>query len=404
MLKGNFHNFREVWNWSVKFFWRRQSVYAFLLMVVLAGLVWQLSIIPEKAALEEVFYANDVSSVSSIVENPLYLPHKIASYTASYTSDSIRVIRGISVLTLGIAVVALYRILRRWHSEKVAFLASAMFATNATVLAVGRLAAPEILLMSWSLIIAAMLWLQHGNSRHFAPLWLFIVSSFLLYVPGSFYFFLLITLLYSNKIKETILSVKRSTVFIGALLFLLLITPLLFAVTENVEVLRQWLLIPSEIIWSDVPMNIVKVFSAFMYEAPFGAIVNVGDLPIFNIASGGLFVIGLYSFRKHMKLERTRIMLLTFLIAIILGAYGQIFTAVLILLPYSYSIIAAGISFLLDQWYSVFPVNKIVRSFGLLFVTLVVTLSVFYNVYRFFVVWPQAPETRAVYDQPRLIK
>jgi hypothetical protein len=133
-------------------------------------------------------------------------------------------------------------------------------------------------------------------------------------------------------------------------------------------------------------------------------LINVASLPVLDVASGGFFLIGLYAYYKNSKLERTRIMVLTALFGIVLGALGEITIAVVLLLPFVYSVVAAGISFVLDEWYSVFPRNPFARSFGLLIITSVVLMSVYYQATRFFVVWPQTPETREVYNQPNLVQ
>jgi hypothetical protein len=97
-------------------------------------------------------------------------------------------------------------------------------------------------------------------------------------------------------------------------------------------------------------------------------------------------------------------MILTAVFGIILGALGQVTIGIVLLLPFVYSVIAAGISYILDEWYSVFPRNPFARSFGLILVIFIVLMSIYYQSTRFFVVWPQTPETRSVYDQSGLIQ
>jgi hypothetical protein len=130
----------------------------------------------------------------------------------------------------------------------------------------------------------------------------------------------------------------------------------------------------------------------------------VGSLPVLDVAAGGLFLIGMYAYQKNAKLERTKIMLLTAFLGILLGALGQVTIGIFLIMPYVYSVIAAGISYVLDEWYGVFPRNPFARSFGLLLVTIVVLISVYYQATRFFVVWPQTPETRQTYNQSGLIQ
>lgn len=395
---------KAFWEWAKAFFWRRQTIYGAILLIVLGLLIVQLSIIPSGFANVEAEYASKVQNITSIAENPLSLPHKLASYSTTLFSDSIRSVRAVSIVFFGICVVALYRILKRWHSEKIALFASVMFATNASSLSAGRLATPLVLIFSWSIIISLLLWLQHGNSTKVAPFSLLVISAFLLYIPGAPYFFILLAILFGNKLVSTIKKQKRKTIYIALVACFLVILPLIYSFVKDINLLKQWFLLPAVINISDIPANILKVPSAFIYRSPYNPLLNVGTLPVLDVASGGLFLIGLYAYQRNRKLERTKFMILTAVFGIILGALGEVSIAIVLLLPFVYSVIAAGISYILDEWYSTFPKNPFARSFGLLLITFVVLMSTYYQLTRFLVVWPQTPGTRQVYDQSSLIQ
>lgn len=394
----------ELWQDTRDFLWRKEFLYGVFVAGIISFLVIQLSLIPSGASQVEVDYVKSTSSIQSIAENPLYLPHKLATYTATQISDSIRVVRAISIVFFGLCVIALYRILKRWHSEKIAFLSSLMFATSAFVLTTARLASPEVMLFGWAILISLLLWLLHGESRKIAPLALVVFATGILYVPGAPYFFLLLTVLFSNKIVSTFKNLKRLTFYLSLLIALIIVSPLIYAVYLDINILRSWLLLPETIVLSDIPKNILQVPSTFFYKSPEYPLLNVGTLPILDVASGGLFLIGLYAYQKFIKLERTKIMILTAFLGLILGALGQYLIAVLILLPFTFSVIGAGISYMLDIWYSVFPKNPFAKSFGLLLITIVVLMSVYYQLTRFLVVWVNAPETRATYNQSRIVE
>lgn len=390
--------------WLKDFVWRRQFLYALLLVLFLTFIIAHLSIIPPGAAMKEVNYASTNSNFSSIIDNPLYLPHKLVTFVVSQFTDSIRFIRAISIVFFGLCVVALYRILKRWHSDKIALFGASLFAANATVLAVARLASPEVMLFGWAIVIALLLWIHHGTSRKIAPLTLALIATGLLYVPGAPYFFVLLLSLFSNQLLHTFRQMKRSAIIFGVFTFLLIVTPLIYSFINSTELIKSWLLLPESIVVDDILTNILAVPSAFIYKSPEMPLISVGQLPIFDVASGGFFIIGLYAYQKFVKLERTKIMILTALLGIILGALGQVFLAILLVLPFAYSVIGAGISYILDQWYSVFPKNPIARSFGLVLVTIVVIMSMYYQLTRFLIVWTNTPETREVYSHSRLIQ
>lgn len=392
------------YKWAHLTLFRRQTVYFLIVITIFVGLIFQFSVIPPGASTVESEYLKDSSSLSAIISNPLSLPHKLPTYLVSQIFSSVRYSRSISIIFFGLCTFALYRILKRWHSDKIALLSTVLFASNATVLAIARLGSPLVLLFGWSLIISALLWLRHGSSRNIAPIFLAIIATALFYVPGAPYFFLLFIAIFLNKILTTIRTMKPRVLYIGLFLSLLMITPLVYSIMKDVSVLKEWLLLPEGIIWSDVPRNVLRVPSAFIYRAPVEPLLNVGRLPIFDVASGGTFLIGIYAYQKNLKLKRTKVMLLTALLSVILGMLGQVTLAVLILLPFVYSIIGAGLSYILDEWYSVFPKNPFARSFGLLLVTFVVIMSVYYQLTRFLIVWPNTPETRSIYNQSRIVE
>lgn len=390
--------------WSKDFFWRRQTIYAFLLIILLTGVTVQLSTIPSGFSEAELSYAASVDSINDIGENPLYLPHKLLSYIAVNFSDSVRAIRAVSILFLGISIVAIYRILKRWHSDKIALFATSMFALNATTLAVGRLATPLVLILSWSIVISILMWLQHGKSRKVAPISLSVISTALIYIPGAPYFFILLGVLFGKKLLLVIKNLSTKVLVSAIIATIFAFTPLVLSFINNTNLIKEWLLLPQSIEWGTVINNILKIPSAYIYKTPVDPLLNIGTLPVLDVAAGGLFLIGAYAYHKKSKLERTKIMVLTGLFGIILGALGQVTIGIILLLPFAYSVIAAGISYILDEWYSVFPKNPFARSFGLLLVTLVVLMSVYYQATRFFVVWPQTPETRSTYNQSGLIQ
>ncbi len=395
---------KEMGKSLLDFLWQRQTIYFVLLLAILITLVFNLSIIPTNSASQEVEYVQSNSQFSDLGDNPLYLPHKLATFAIHEVTTSVRFVRAISIIFFGVCTVALYRFLKRWHSDKIALFSSVMFATNAVVLAVARLASPDVLLFSWAIVISMLLWIHHGTSRRIAPLALALIGTALIYIPGAPYFFILLLILFANKIKSTFTNMKRSSFYISLFLGIIVLAPLIVSFVLDPGLFKSWLLLPASIELGDVPMNILEVPSAFVYQSPVYPLLNVGKLPIFDVASGGMFLIGLYAYQKYIKLERTKIMILTAALGLILGALGQTLIAIIILLPFTYSVIGAGISFILDEWYSVFPKNPFARSFGLILVTLVILMSVYYQLTRFLVVWVNAPETRETYNQSRIIQ
>ena len=388
---------------SLKKLWRRELLVLIAILTLFLSIFSVMSNIPEKAALQEHATAKDSSSLGAIFDNPVNAPYKLATYVTTSFSPSIRLVRAVSYIFYIGACVAMFYALRHWHTLQTSIITTVAFATNSVVLAVGRLGTTLITVMSLFIFSSMLLWLLHTRSNKFVPIIVLMALGSLLYTPGAVWFFLIIGIVYFNKFKKLFNNVKKPAIFFGLAVSTLLITPLILGFIRDTETLNQWLLIPSNLSFAEIPRAILRVPSAFIYRMPTEPLINVGRLPIFDVASGILFLIGLNAYRRKLSLDRTKVMIGSAIVGIIVGALGELTVSVILLLPFAYSIIAAGIEYLLDEWYSVFPRNPYARSFGLLVITTVVLFSIYYQMTRFFVVWPQTPETRAVYNQSRII-
>lgn len=385
--------------------WPQLLVVALIFTAIVGVSVWSLSQVPEKASAYEVVTTTDSQSLEKIIKNPLYLPHKALSFLALEISPSVRAVRSVSILMFIACGVALYSLLKRWHSSRVAVLTLLLFSTNATVLAISRLADPLVMLFSWSILLSLLLWLLHSTSRHIAPLAFAVLGVLLLYVPGSLYFFLILGVLFFNRLKDFFKSISLRSGIIGGLFFLVAVTPLVYAIIQNPELILSWLLLPESIEFGSMLQNALAVPSSYFYKMQtLDPLIAVGRLPIFDIASGGLFLLGAYSYYVNRSLERTKVLFLGALLAILLGTLGQVRLGVAVFLPYAFMLMAAGVSYLLDVWHDVFPNNPIARTFAFVIVTLIITTSSIYQLKKFFVVWPNTPETSETYDQSRLIQ
>ncbi len=382
---------------------RLEMLYLIILTIFLFGVFTFVSLIPTQAAQEEHAHIEQSSSLKEIFSNPVNAPYKIATYALTSISPSVRMARAISFVFYMAACIAMFYALKHWHTTQASILTTISFATNAIVLSAGRLGAPAITTMSFFIFSSMLLWQVHSKSNKIVPVIVLLSLAALLYVPGAVWFFIIVAVVYGDKIKRLFRNVKRPAIFIGAVLALALMSPLLYSFAQNTDYLKEWLLLPQQIEWSNLPRSILRVPSAFVYRMPVEPLVNIARLPVFDIATGVFFLIGLNAYLRKLRLDRTRVMIGAALVAIIIGGFGQTLLAVIMLLPFAYAVIAAGIEYLLDEWFSVFPRNPVARSFGVILITCTLLFSTYYQLTRFFVVWPQTPQTRSTYDQTRIV-
>lgn len=387
----------------IKSVWNKQTLIFLSIITLVFAVFVLLSGIPGRASVEEQATAKSSSSISKIIERPVNAPYKIATFVTTAYSPSVKMVRAVSfVFYLG-ACVAMFYALRHWHTLQTSMITTAAFATNSVVLATSRLGTPLITLMSFFIFTSLILWQLHSRSNKFVPLAVLLAAACLLYSPGALWFMLILGIIYWRRIKKPFLNVKKQAVVVGLVVSAGLLAPLIISFINDSSSLREWLLLPERLDWANIPRSILRVPSALIYRMPEEPLINVGRLPIFDVSAGILFLIGLNAYRKKLSLDRTKVMLVSALFGVIIGAFGELLYAVIFLLPFAYSVIAAGIEFLLDEWYSVFPKNPFARSFGLILITSVTLFSIYYQTTRYFVVWPQTPETRSVYNQSRII-
>lgn len=376
---------------------QRETLYILLIIGAL-GIVMNFVVkLPHLASTEEISYGISSQSLSDILDNALNAPLKIISLVATSIYPSVYVLRATSFSLYILVCISLYYALRHWHTNQASILTTMSFASNAIVLGAARYGSPIIAVMSFFIFSSLLLWQLHSRSNKAIPMLVIISAGVTMYIPGALWFLLILSIVYWDRIKPLFRNVKRQAVLLGVLICMIALLPLLLSLARNPELIRAWLLLPSSLEFGSIGRNILHVPSGFIYRMPVESTINIQRLPVFDIASGVLFLIGLNAYRQKLRLDRTRIMIGSALVGIILGALGSTTAAILFLLPFAFSVIAAGIEYLLDEWYDVFPKNPFAHSFAIILVTASVLFSMYYQLTRFFVVWPQAPETRSIY-------
>lgn len=382
---------------------RRETIIVIAISALLFSFFVVFCNIPSQSSIEEQQTAQSAQSINEIFNSPVNAPYKIATLVLTTYSPSVKLVRFVSYIFYIGACIAMFYALRHWHTLQTSVLTTAAFATNSVLLATARLGTTLITVTSFFIFTSLLLWQLHSRSNKLLPAVVLISVACLLYTPGAIWFLLALSFVYWNRFKSLFKNVKRQAIIIGSVLSIVLMLPLFISFFRDSHNLNQWLLLPDTLAWANVPRSILRVPSAFIYRMPSEPLINVARLPVFDLSAGILFLIGLNAYRKKLKLDRTRVMIASAIIAIIVGALGSLLLSIILILPFAYSVIAAGIEFLLDEWYTVFPRNPFARSFGLIMITSVVLFSIYYQTTRFFVVWPQTPETRTVYNQSRII-
>lgn len=347
----------------------------------------------------------EVESISSaingklILKNPLNLPYKLAIYLCLKLGlTSVFMLRAV-VAVFGVMLALLfYSLLKKWFSAKIAWLATAMMVSSSLFLNYNRLAVPSVLMPLGLLgLLWATWWIHQSNKINFHILLAAIIVISCFYVPGMIWFILLLVLFQKKHITNFYRKTSKSTLILAISISIFLLLPLLRALALNPVLIKSWLALPNQLDLTILIKELIIVPISLIAKAPLNPVFNLGRLPYLDILTFCLSVLGIYAFSKRYKLMRTRALTLTIIITWILIGFNNN-TQINIILPLIYITVCAGIMFLLQQWFSVFPKNPIARTAGIILLSGVISLSLYYNFTRYFVAWANNPISQNAFE------
>jgi hypothetical protein len=288
-------------------------------------------------------------------------------------------------------------VLREWYTTRVAILGTGLYMTSAWILHIGRLATPEATFLLIMPVVWAVLWLYFTTLHKSALAVLAVLTAMCFYIPGFLWLILFISIWQHKRIWKEIKNVPVWFRILCLLFMLIILAPLARAVVLHPSVGLEVLGLPSRLpaiqtLWH----NIIHIPGSFILSAPYDPVRWLGHLPLLDIFCVVMAIFGAYSLRFRMKEVRSQLVVGGGVILFVLVALGGIPITVLFL-PI-FVLIADGIAFLLQQWFTVFPKNPFARVVATTTISLTVLFVSFYHINHYFIAWPQNPATRAAYS------
>lgn len=381
--------------WALLDYWQPVLVGLLLLLIVAGTIGYRLGSLTPGFSLNEVTYIHSTQSGKQIIANPVFAPHKVLTYGLVKLRLSKPIyFRSISALMGILTVFSGYFIIRRWHNRKIALLGSLLLLSSSWLLQTARLATPEACFLLVLPLLWLASWMYSTSNRRLALFLLFLSVSVAVYIPGFVWLILLLVVWQRKSIANELSQVSIWFSSLLGLLVLVIIAPLVWASWHDIQVLMTILGLPQQLaILKDFPFNIVRLASALVWQSQLDATNHLANLPLLDAFSILLAVLGVYAARFTWRLTRAKLMLGCFIILfLVVSLGGNVSSAVL--LPIIYLVMAAGLAFLLAQWFSVFPRNPLARFIGVTLLALAVVVTSYYHISRYYIAWAQAPETR----------
>jgi hypothetical protein len=371
-----------------------------ILVLLFVGFYKLESITNSQLSPQEVANLETASSVEAIINNPLFLPYKVGQFVIfNFIADSIYLARALVAL-FGVGLVLLFYLLaRHWFSPRIAWMTSLMLATSGLFLNFARLAVPDILLpLALLALLGCAWWLNTTNHIRTALFGTVILCTFALYIPGIIWFVILAIFTQHRHVRRLLRHIPSYSTAGFAFVLLVLLLPLFRAFYLDPSLILSWLALPTSIDLAVVIKEFIFVPASLIVRSLSNPVFNLGRLPYIDILTICLAILGFYAFILRFELVRTKTLIGSTVIAWALIAVSDT-VSIVIILPLLYLTVASGIMLLLHQWFTIFPKNPIARFIGITLVLTAISISLFYNINRYYMAWANSPVTNQSFEE-----
>lgn len=377
--------------------WQRRAVYVLLTAVFVGLLVFNIGGLTGGYSANELHTAQNAAGWKHILDNPLYAPFLIAVRLLAYgVHDHLLAARLASACIGLLTLIMFYTLIRYWHGERAALCGTLLFGFSAWFLHTTRLGTPDVLLFGVLAMVACYIWLRRTNSG-IALFIGFLLAAALLYVPGMVWFIAIGAILQWRAV-DRYFKHNLWAVTAGALVLIAALVPLGLAIYHDPQIAKVYAGLQAGS-WPD-PLQVLKNIAA----VPLHLFIQnqaspeywLGKLAIIDYFTSAMFFLGGYLYIRHAKLQRFWVIVIALIAGIILVGMGG-GVGITIIMPFIYILAAAGIGLMFDRWLTVFPRNTIAQSVGYSLVGVAVAASCFYSFKHYFIAWPAARATRAVF-------
>jgi hypothetical protein len=199
--------------------------------------------------------------------------------------------------------------------------------------------------------------------------------------------------------RKLIKDLKTWHIIVAASIYGLILLPLFVSLVGHPGQLYELLGIPKILpTFHTYIINFLYTISMIVFRAQPFPELHLGGLPMLDIFSAAMFALGIYYFAARIKSRRSITLFASLGLLLILVPLAPIYQLnATILMSFVYIFVISGVVEILNQWFSYFPRNPWARNFGVAMVVIAIGFASFYHLQRYFVAWPNTPETKAVY-------
>lgn len=354
---------------------------------------------------ENKFETETLSQISHLPlpwQRAVNAPYTVPTYIIGNIIDNpLHAARIVSVI-YGLAAVALFfYVIRTWFNIRIATVGALLFITSSWVLHITHLATPLILLIFGPLLaVAPLAWFLH-TKRYKLLAFLLLAGALAVtaYIPYMLWLVGIALGVIVFYEKRLVGELKRWQLMTAAAIYGVILLPLFVSLVNHPGQLYELLGIPKVLPSLTVYFEQMAYTVSMMVfrSAPLPEL-HLGRLPMLDIFSAAMFGLGIYYFASRIKNRRSIILFSSLGVLLLLVPLSPRYQLdATIFVSFVYILVVSGITELLNQWFSYFPRNPWARNFGVALIVIAIGFASFYHLERYFIAWPNTPETKTVY-------
>lgn len=352
----------------------------------------------DKAVLEKT------RSLDAISDNILFAPKKTLDLLLYKAGFSIELSAKLVSAFLALITTVFYFILvRQWVSFKITILSTILFSSSSWIIFQARDPGfGSSLLMAIPVLLLSALLINKKKGGIFAYL-ISILLALSLYTPGFVWLMIIGAVFYFKNIRSYFGSISKIDKSVISILFLAPVVTLIYFLSKSIVTLKIWSGLPENFAAKDAVTNLTDLPQQLLYKGIDNPSIWLQSTPVLDAVTLILLLTGfvyIFNRERYSNLKKsTLIFSFVAVTLIVLNGYEYIS----MLLPLLYLLVAVGLTFLVEQWFHIFPKNPFARTAGLSLVVFLVFLVSSYGVIRYFVAWPRSEATKAIFSSSQSV-
>ncbi len=329
-------------------------------------------------------------------------PYMVPAYLVGKAiSDPLHGARLVSVVYGLLSTALMFYVIRIWFNIRIATVGALLFITSSWLLHVTHMATPLIMLVFAPLLaLAPFAWFL--RTKKYKTLSFFVLVAALAvtaYIPYMLWIVAISLGILVFFERKLLTGLKTWQIVTAASIYGVILLPLFVSLVGHPGQLYELLGIPK--VFPSLHTYIIHflyTISMIVFRAQPFPELNLGGLPVLDIFSAAMFALGIYYFATRIKSRRSITLFSCLGLLLILVPLAPVYQLnATILMSFVYICVISGVVELLNQWFSYFPRNPWARNFGVAMVVIAIGFASFYHLQRYFIAWPNTPETKAVY-------